>query len=260
MILRFEYKSVSRFKPAVKEHAFLLRSKPFVSDNQRIIDFGLEVKGCPKLSEQTDSFGNTIFFGGVKEEHDEFCVLSHGIVETSDCQHVASDSQNVNTPNPVFLYPSPLVILDEEINDFASGFRASSVETTVKNLCAAVNGKIAYQSGTTDVLTDSSTVVRQQSGVCQDIAHVFIAALRSLKIPARYVAGYVRGLRLSHAWTEVYYNGCWHGYDATENNCQLEHYIKIAHGRDASDCPLNRGIFTGTAVENNVIEINVEND
>ena len=234
MILRFEYKSVSRFSPSVKEHAFLLRSKPFVSDNQRIIDFGLEVKGCPKLSEQIDSFGNTIFFGGVKEEHDEFCVLSHGIVETSYCQHVAPYNQNVNTPNPVFLYPSPLVILDDEINDFASGFRASSVETTVKNLCAAVNGKIAYQSDTTDVLTDS--------------------------LPARYVAGYVRGLRLSHAWTEVYYNGCWHGYDATENNCQLEHYIKIAHGRDASDCPLNRGIFTGTAVENNEIEINVEND
>lgn len=260
MILRFDYKSISRFSTAVKEHSFLLRNKPFVSDNQRIIEFGLEVKGCPKLSEQTDSFGNAIFFGGVKEEHDEFCVLSHGIVETSDCQHVASYNQNVNTPNPVFLYPSPLVILDEEINDFASGFRAETVENTVQNLCEAVNHKITYQSGTTDVLTDSATVFRQQSGVCQDIAHVFIAALRTLKIPARYVAGYVSGLQLSHAWTEVYYNGCWHGYDATENICELTHYIKIAHGRDASDCPLNRGIFTGTAVENNVIEIKVEYD
>ena len=162
--------------------------------------------------------------------------------------------------NPVFLYQSPLVIMNNEIKDFALEYRASSVETTVKKLCEAVNHKITYQSGTTDVLTDSSTVVRQQNGVCQDIAHVFIAALRSLKIPARYVAGYVRGLRLSHAWTEVYYNGCWHGYDATENTCQLEHYIKIAHGRDASDCPLNRGIFTGTALENNVIEIKVEYD
>ena len=106
--------------------------------------------------------------------------------------------------NPVFLYQSPLEIMNNEIKDFALEYRASSVETTVKKLCEAVNHKIAYKSGTTDVLTDSATVFRQQSGVCQDIAHVFIAALRTLKIPARYVAGYVSGLQLSHAWTEVY--------------------------------------------------------
>lgn len=253
MILRFEYNSTTNFSPAVKEHSFLLRNKPFVSNNQHIINFGLEVSGCPRLSEQTDSFGNAIFFGRVNQEHNEFCVLSHGIVETSD-------NHCVDTPNPVFLYQSPLVVLNNEIKDFALEYRSSSVETTVKKLCEAVNHKITYQSGTTDVLTDSATVFRQQNGVCQDIAHVFIAALRTLKIPARYVAGYVSGLQLSHAWTEVFYNGYWHGYDATENTCELKHYIKIAHGRDASDCPLNRGIFTGTATENNIIEIKVEYD
>ncbi len=253
MTLRFEYKSVSRFSTAICNHAFLLRCKPFVTNNQHIIDFGLTISNCEKVNEQQDSFGNEVAFGNIQNCHNEFLVLSHGIVETTDNKHVT-------IPNPVFCYPSPLVVCNYEIAEFAAEYRADTAENTVKKLCAAVNKLIAYQCGTTNVLTDSATVFRQQTGVCQDISHVLIAALRSLKIPARYVAGFVKGLQLSHAWTEVYYNGCWHGVDATENSCNLSNYIKIAQGRDASDCPLNRGIFTGSAIETNEIEINVEND
>ncbi|MCR5454274.1 MAG: hypothetical protein K6F33_04745 [Bacteroidales bacterium] len=253
MILKFEYKSVSRFSTAVCNHAFLLRNQPLESDNQHITYFHIEVMGCKNLYWQNDCFGNTFAFGNIQDWHNEFLVLSHGIVEHTHNKDVA-------VPNPVFCYPSPLVVCNDEIADFAAQYRGDTVAQTASNLCAAVNAQIAYRSGTTNVQTDSASAFAQQTGVCQDISHVFIAALRSLKIPARYVAGYAKGLHLSHAWTEVYYNGCWHGYDATENTCNLSNYIKIAQGRDASDCPLNRGIFTGSATETNEIEINVEND
>ncbi len=88
--------------------------------------------------------------------------------------------------NPVFLYQSPLVIMNNESKDFALEYRASSVETTVKNLCEAVNHKIAYKSGTTDVLTDSATVFRQQSitrgfpGFDLDMNRIFPGSEQSL--------------------------------------------------------------------------------
>jgi len=251
MILKYEYRSTSQFSSSVNSHAFLLRCKPYESLCQRIVECDLEIDGCGGWTEQRDSFGNSIIFGSIDTPHDKFCVRSCGTVEVSECQQVA------DVCNPVFCYPSPLVFWNGAIADFASHFRCSDPAKTVLSLCNAVHDRIEYKSGSTDNSTDSVTVFNQQFGVCQDFSHVLIAMLRSLKIPARYVAGYVRGLQLSHAWTEVYYDGSWHGVDATENITALDGYIKIAHGRDASDCPLNRGIFCGSVVEEDVIEIKV---
>jgi hypothetical protein len=134
----------------------------------------------------------------------------------------------------------------------------NTAEQTLKNLGAAVHDKIVYKPAVTKISTTSAEVFAQKCGVCQNLSHVLITCLRINGIAARYVSGYVKGLKLSHAWTEAFYDGCWHAFDATENIFVTSGYIKIAHGRDASDCPLNRGIYYGNAVEKVEIEIEVK--
>ncbi len=249
--LKFEYKSVSRFSSAVSGHAFLLRPKPYGDDSQRVKNFKIEIPQSKSLFWQKDSFGNDIAFSSIDGGHTEFEVRAVGAVEVVE-------GKKVTAFNPIFRYPSPLCFCDDEMAKFAAFYKADNAAQTVRNICAAVHERIIYTSGTTCVSTDSVRTFSQKSGVCQDIAHVFVALLRSVGIPARYVAGYVKGLTKSHAWTEAYYDGFWHGFDATENISQSKDYIKIAHGRDAADCPLNRGVFCGSVVEAVEIEIKVE--
>jgi len=250
MILEFQQRSISRFSQPVKNHAFLLRCKPYENIIQRLVSFNAEISGCNMIFAQKDSFGNNIIFSNINDYHDNFTLKTSGVVEVFD-------NKKDTSLNPIFRYPSPLCILDNEMSLFALGFKDSDIKKTVKNLCDAVNRKMKYQSGTTCISTTSLDAFKLGSGVCQDYSHVLIALLRSLQIPARYVAGYVKGLTMSHAWTEAFYDGFWHGFDATENSSQLDGYIKIAIGRDASDCPLNRGIFVGNVTETVEIEINV---
>jgi transglutaminase-like putative cysteine protease len=92
-------------------------------------------------------------------------------------------------------------------------------------------------------------VIRDRRGVCQDFAHLLIGLCRSLKIPARYISGYLATEKASatHAWVEVFIPGHgWRGLDPT-NNCQTDGtYVKIGHGRDYADVPPISGNYVGT--------------
>lgn len=74
-----------------------------------------------------------------------------------------------------------------------------------------------------------------------------LSLLRMKNIPCRYVMGYMLGEGSTHAWVEVLRNGEWIGYDPTNRRMVDGEYITVAVGRDANDCPVNRGIFSGTA-------------
>jgi transglutaminase-like putative cysteine protease len=127
-----------------------------------------------------------------------------------------------------------------------------------------------YVSGATDNSTPLQTVLDQKKGVCQDFAHVMIAALRRLKIPARYVSGYLetvplpgqeklQGADASHAWLEVYTASTgWVGFDPTNNKLPGSQHIKVAHGRDYFDVRPLRGTFIGSGKQELIVEVDVE--
>ena len=81
---------------------------------------------------------------------------------------------------------------------------------------------------------------------------------RAAHIPARYVNGFIEGEGATHAWVEVYDDGAWWGIDPTHNRPIEWGYIKLSHGRDAEDCPVNRGVFTGAASQTAEIRVIVE--
>jgi transglutaminase-like putative cysteine protease len=112
-----------------------------------------------------------------------------------------------------------------------------------------VFGFLKYESYSTHVHTHMTEVIKDRRGVCQDFAHLLIGLCRALKIPARYVSGYLATEKASatHAWVEVFIPGHgWRGLDPTHNRQIGETYVKIGHGRDYSDVPPISGNYHGT--------------
>jgi transglutaminase-like putative cysteine protease len=118
-----------------------------------------------------------------------------------------------------------------------------------------------YDPTFTTVATPLATALEHRRGVCQDFAHVGIACLRGLGLPARYVSGYLetlpppgqpklRGADASHAWFSVFVpgltqTGCWVDFDPT-NDCLIhQQHITTAMGRDYQDVTPVRGVFYG---------------
>ncbi|MBQ3690987.1 MAG: hypothetical protein II937_14155 [Bacteroidales bacterium] len=248
--LNFRFESISEFSSPIFSHSFILRCIPFENLGQRLLECNQEITGG-KISRSFDGFSNTILWGGIDEAHENFRVVSQGRV-------LIDNSFKDTFLNPVFKFPSRLASADAVMKDFAQSYIGKTPGETLKNLTAAVYEKHVYKSNSTNIETTAAEAFYSGCGVCQDFSHILISALRADGIPARYVCGYVRSLKLSHAWVEAFYDGFWHFADPTENILQGSGYIKIAHGRDASDCPLNRGVYSGLAAENVKIEIRVE--
>ena len=120
------------------------------------------------------------------------------------------------------------------------------------------------QSGATHAHTHMREVLKSRAGVCQDFAHVMLGLCRALKMPARYVSGYLyngpadqlRGAQASHAWVEVFVPGLgWCGLDPTNARVVDGQYVKVAHGRDFADVSPLKGTYRGTAKRELTVDV-----
>ena len=123
-----------------------------------------------------------------------------------------------------------------------------------------VHGFLKYESKSTHVHTHMNEVLKDRRGVCQDFAHLMLGLCRSLKIPARYVSGYLatESASATHAWVEAFVPG--HGWRALDptHNCQInETYVKIGHGRDYADVPPVSGNYRGTLERKMEVEVRI---
>jgi transglutaminase-like putative cysteine protease len=147
-----------------------------------------------------------------------------------------------------YLGPTALTTPDEAITDLAlTGGRLDA-----ESLCERAHGAITYEWGITGVHTTAASALALGRGVCQDYAHIMLAACRRAGVPARYVSGHLRGEGGSHAWVEVLrpdpdHPGTWlaEGWDPTHNRRTNERYLTIAVGRDYSDIAPFSGTFSG---------------
>ena len=153
-----------------------------------------------------------------------------------------------------FLAPTPLVPL---FGSWSGPEPAPSVLAYAQALSNEIYTQFDYVPGSTDLLTPLADFVAQKRGVCQDYAHLMLAAARSRGVPARYVSGYIyagsgegtQGAGATHAWVELYlpHAGIWKGFDPTNNILVAGSHIKIAVGRDYADVPPTKGLLRAAA-------------
>ena len=118
----------------------------------------------------------------------------------------------------------------------------------------AIGNRIEYMPGSTSVYTTAREAWEKNKGVCQDITHLAIGALRSIGIPARYVSGYLHpkpdaaiGETVageSHAWVE-WFCGEWRGFDPTNLIEIGDRHVAVGRGRDYNDVAPLRGVYAG---------------
>ena len=136
-----------------------------------------------------------------------------------------------------YLRPSRYCQSDEVFSQARRQFKGLSGHELIAAVSQFVATSITYTPGLSQGTDSAVTTLMTGQGVCRDYAHVVIALLRAMDMPARYVACYAPGLRPMdfHAVAEAYLDGAWYVIDATRlaNRRSL---VRIATGRDAADC------------------------
>lgn len=242
----YNYQTIVRFDEAVTNHSVLLRCLPVNAGHQTVEEEHLIFSPDFRLSRGKDAFGNRILYGGSREAHTSFVYVSAGIVTVEPYSVYGGTGVS-----PVYLLPTRLTSLAAET---AAQILAEG-QHRGDEICHRVHQAIEYIPQTTDVSTTAEEVAQTKRGVCQDFAHLMIALCRLSRLPARYACGFVEGTGETHAWVEVFDGYGWHGYDPANDVCIDYGYVKLSHGRDAADCSVSRGIYTGQTGERQHVSV-----
>ncbi|MGM9759419.1 MAG: transglutaminase domain-containing protein [Parabacteroides sp.] len=247
----YRYETCIQFTFPISDHFFKLRCRPDSFATQQLVNERLLIDPHERWIEGRDAFGNLFVQGSILKPHDQFHCVSEGTVGQTAAYYVADGVDRM------YRYASPLTGLSDELIRFLQTMDVAGLTSWDRavRLSEAVHQEIVYTPGATQVDTPAADAFHLRQGVCQDYAQILIACCRHVGIPARYVCGLLLGEGQTHAWVEVHDGKVWRGLDPT-NNQQIEYgYIKIAHGRDATDCPVNRGVFRGLAAQQTEVHV-----
>lgn len=253
----------------------VLHLTPRALAHQQVADFSLLASpvAAPPIR-GTDYYGNSTNFLTLAEPHDHFVVEMTAHVEvtprrpidpaaTPAWETVRDALNGVMYPDDLeaaeFVHESPLAPVSDTVAELAapSFTPGRPLLEAVIDLTARIYHGFAYDPQATAVTTPLSDVLEQRRGVCQDFAHVEVAALRSMGLAARYVSGYIRtyapdsaprltGADGSHAWVSVFCPGFgWVDVDPTNNLVVDAEHIVLAWGRDFADVSPIRGFILG---------------
>ena len=253
--LHFTYEMLFTFSEPVCRHRFTLKCIPVSCECQEVTETELIIEPAVSGTETTDSFGNKEVYGAIEEPHEQFYVKVGGSVITG-----IRDSEAALPTHRlgIYRYPSDYTHPGDCLKEYMTSL---SFEDTVSAydrgvfLMHKLHQDFSYEKGVTTFQTTAEEAMGLGRGVCQDYAHILIALLRMMRIPARYVVGMMIGEGFSHAWVEMEADGRWYGLDPTNDVLVGENYIKISHGRDYNDCIVNKGVFTGMAAQKQDISV-----
>ena len=253
MQLHIRHETRYRYEKPVKYSVQSLRLTPRRDPGQRAIEWTIVAPG--RRLEQVDAHGNISHLLTIEEPHREIRIIVQGIVETADTE----GRQDDGLLSPLaYLAPTALTAPSEELRAFALAAVQTSTDPQARAsaLATAVCGAVRYRPGTSDVQDSAAKVFQSGEGVCQDHAHVYLAAARSVGLPARYVSGYLytgdtKDIA-SHAWVDVWMGAAngWQSIDVTHQRPAVRTYCRLAVGRDYLDAAPVRGVRQGGGGEN----------
>ena len=254
--LHFEYRMELTYSQMVNESHYTLKCLPRDTDMQRISDLAINITPAHNCQRGTDPFGNLTVYGNLYFPHDRFAVSVTGTAET----WLAVSQKNTETPM-LYRHPHGLNRPDDGIRSYFSriitNHPCENHYETALYLMHSLHDDFTYEQGVTGVSTTAAEAWALGKGVCQDYAHIFIALCQLAGIPARYVTGMMCGEGATHAWVEILSGDYWYALDPTNNCIAADAYIKIAHGRDAADCMVNKGILRSFAEQHQTVTVRV---
>jgi transglutaminase-like putative cysteine protease len=257
------------YEPAVRESVMEVRTQPCSEGHQRCLSFSLDVLPNANIMVYRDFSGNTVHHFDIPGSHSRVKVMAQALVEVQpvpvpQTSEVGSwqdlDDLIAGGDYWEMLLPSHFAHSTPALQRLTSELRVERTGNPLE-LLLRLNEDLyetfAYVPNSTKVDSPIDDALENRQGVCQDFAHIMIALLRTLRIPSRYVSGYLfHGKEAhdrspegaTHAWVEVLLPGPgWLGFDPTNNLFASERHIRVAIGRDYADVPPTRGVYKGEA-------------
>jgi len=253
---------------------------PLNDNRQTVKKHELKITNDPVIEITNDYFGNKIGFFSVIKPHNELTIISECVVTTTPIEFPEDNLPAAEQWNELKLKKEVVPYLDFLIHE------ASAADDIIKNLLKGkvdlqqtplANAKILssyiftnfeYKKDVTTVETKIDEILELKAGVCQDFAHLLLVMLHGVGIPARYVSGYIcpineelRGAGATHAWVEAYipFYG-WLGIDPTNDCLVADRHVRLAVGRNFSDCTPVKGTYKGSSEHILEVAVSIDND
>jgi transglutaminase-like putative cysteine protease len=263
----------------------IIRLAPRNTDTQSCRSITVKIHPQPDtIDEYEDFFGNKVIYFSIEQEHRQLTV---NVVSEVEKKPVAEQFRQAATMEVVkqelhalspysnsvgqYTFETAMTAWNEEIEVYAkqSFTPGRSVFEGALELTQRIYSDFEFKPGITTIATPLSVVMKERKGVCQDFAHVAIACIRSVGLPARYVSGYIEtispqgveklvGVDASHAWFSIYISGQgWVDFDPTNNQLSGDQHITIGWGRDYADIAPLKGVILSSGLHELGVSVDV---
>ncbi|MEO5653340.1 MAG: transglutaminase family protein [Marmoricola sp.] len=251
------------------------RLTPLTLPGQIVVHSRVEVSPTPWAYTYKDYWGAQVTAFEVLDPHQSLTVTASATVHTDRSPYgppVMSWDQvrdaGLSDQHTEFLTLSDFVAPTDDLRNAAREIAATAATPgdAAREICALVHSEVKYVSGSTTVDARAAHSWADRSGVCQDMAHIAIGAIRSIGLPTRYVSGYLHPRKdpevgeavhgESHAWVEWWDEG-WRGFDPTNDTEPGDRHVIVATGRDYNDVKPLSGIFSGSGTSRMFVDVQV---
>lgn len=264
MRIRIRHQTDYAYSAPIRASIQYLRMTPRSGASQAVQDWRVSAPGI--LTRWTDHLGNDCHTLVLERPVGLISIVAAGVVETFET-HGVMPLEPGGVPVQAFLRETGYTRLDGRLRDFAEGFRGTAERARLDALHELMTGvakAVEYREGETHVHTTAAEALKDGYGVCQDHAHVFIAACRVLGVPARYVSGFLwsaaaESHSAGHAWAEALVPDLgWVSLDPANGCSATEAYVRVAVGADYAAAGPIRGLRRGGGEEDMDVAIVVE--
>lgn len=230
-----------------------LRLRPDDHDSQHIADWRIDVDIDGAYRESRDVFGNHVTMFYAERPATAITVTVAGLVMTGETAGVIRAREPL--PASIFLRQTALTCLSPPIVELAERWAQKPVLAALHHIAGVLYEKMRFDVDATNATTTAAEAYDAGHGVCQDFAHIFIAAARRIGVPARYVSGHLARAEhmqqdAAHAWAEALVPDLgWVGFDPANGRCADEAYVRVAIGLDYLDAAPIRGARRGGGAE-----------
>jgi len=252
------------------------RMRPVSSDSQLVLSSTLQVEPSASQHDYTDYWGTRVTSFEVITPHRGLTVSATSLVEARPRSHaghpVAWEQLRSRTATEMELIEhlgqTRLTEPAEDVVRLAEEIAAQGLNPceTAAAIARTVGESMEYVQGVTGVHSTAADAWEEKKGVCQDITHITLGALRAAGIPARYVSGYLHPSREpvvgesvrgeSHAWVE-WFCGHWVGFDPTNLIDIADRHVLVGAGRDYSDVPPLHGVYAGPRASDLTVSVEI---
>lgn len=254
MRITVEHTTRYRFARETTYSVHSLRLTPAAFRGQTVVSWSVAIAPGGEMLAASDGFGNAVHLASIVGAHAEVAITAAGVVDVED-RHGVVDGAPERVGARVFLRRTPLTDTTTAIEAVAADVAGGDRIGRLHALMGRIRDRVDYVPGATAASTAAGEALAAGKGVCQDHAHIFIAAARHAGVPARYVTGYLllgseAEAPAHHAWAEAWVEGLgWVAFDVANRVCPTDRYVRLAVGLDAASAAPIRGTRRGGSDE-----------